>query len=162
MKDVLYKKILLTHDGSKLATTAIPHALAVAVAFRSEAILLHVVESVEQAMLRLQVDGRIPVSDTVTDSVIESVTWDKKKATQQLNKIKDEFEAQGINEVKVLVEEGFANSVIVQVAKKQKCDLIVISTHGRSGLGRVLLGSVADHVVRHVKCPVLLVHSERK
>lgn len=55
------------------------------------------------------------------------------------------------------VKEGDAASVIVQTAKENNCDLIVMGTHGRSGLGRMALGSVADQVVRQTACPVLLV-----
>ncbi len=44
---------------------------------------------------------------------------------------------------------------IVRIAKEQNCDLIVMTTHGRSGLTRLLLGSVAEHVIRHAPCPVL-------
>ncbi len=158
MKQVVYRKIILTHDGSRLASTAIPHALAVATAFQAEVLLLHVVESAEQTMVCLQIDSRIPVSDTVTDIVMESVAWDKKRATKQLNKIKASFAVQGIQKVKILVAEGVSNSTIVDTVKKQKCDLVIMSTHGRSGLGKVLLGSIADHVVRHAPCPVMLVH----
>ena len=62
---------------------------------------------------------------------------------------------------KVLVEhllvQGGAAEEILQVAQERKCDLIVMGTHGRTGLGRLLMGSVAEQVVRKASCPVLTV-----
>jgi nucleotide-binding universal stress UspA family protein len=57
------------------------------------------------------------------------------------------------------LEEGFAATEIVRLAKELQADLIVLGTHGRSGLGRLLLGSVAEQVLRHAECPVLTVKS---
>jgi nucleotide-binding universal stress UspA family protein len=62
---------------------------------------------------------------------------------------------------KILVEhrlvQGGAAEEILQVAQERKCDLIVMGTHGRTGLGRLLMGSVAEQVVRKSACPVLTV-----
>jgi nucleotide-binding universal stress UspA family protein len=55
------------------------------------------------------------------------------------------------------LEEGFAASEILRVADEIHCDLIVLGTHGRTGLGRLLMGSVAEQVVRKAQCPVLTV-----
>jgi nucleotide-binding universal stress UspA family protein len=52
---------------------------------------------------------------------------------------------------------GLAGDVICWYAEDQKCDLIVMGTHGRTGLKHLLLGSVAEHVLRHARCPVLVV-----
>jgi nucleotide-binding universal stress UspA family protein len=53
--------------------------------------------------------------------------------------------------------EGHPAETICRVAKEEGCDLIVMGTHGRSGLGRLLLGSVAEQVLREAACPVLTV-----
>lgn len=55
------------------------------------------------------------------------------------------------------VEEGLAANTILAVAEETKCDLIVLGTHGRTGLSRLLMGSVAEQVVRKAPCPVLTV-----
>ncbi|TSC63644.1 MAG: UspA domain-containing protein [Microgenomates group bacterium Gr01-1014_93] len=158
MKNIVYRKILLTHDGSKLSSAAIPHAATLANAFNGEILLLHVIESVEQEIASLtSTDMNVPVGP-VAEVAMEIVARDKKTAEKELKKVADNLKESGIQNVKILVTEGVADSEIVKVAKKQKCDLIVMSTHGRSGLGRALLGSVADSVVRHAPCPVLLVH----
>src|SRR4029450_4668107 len=60
-------------------------------------------------------------------------------------------------EVEELVVHGEAASEIVRVAKERKVDLIVIASHGRTGLGRIIFVSPAESVVRHASCPVLVV-----
>jgi nucleotide-binding universal stress UspA family protein len=60
-------------------------------------------------------------------------------------------------EVEYRLEEGFASAEIVRLASELPCDLIVMGTHGRSGFGRFLLGSVAEQVLRKASCPVLTV-----
>jgi nucleotide-binding universal stress UspA family protein len=56
-----------------------------------------------------------------------------------------------------LVWQGDPGPTIVSAAEAERADLIVIGTHGREGVTRLLLGSVSDHVVRHARCPVLVV-----
>ena len=58
-----------------------------------------------------------------------------------------------------LVEEGDPAAVILDLAATAKCDLIVVGTHGRTGLGRLLMGSVAERVMRRSPCPVLTVRA---
>jgi nucleotide-binding universal stress UspA family protein len=59
--------------------------------------------------------------------------------------------------VEIAVCEGYAGTVIVEEAEQRNADLIVIGTHGRSGLGHLLLGSIAERVVQKAPCPVLTV-----
>jgi nucleotide-binding universal stress UspA family protein len=61
--------------------------------------------------------------------------------------------------VEHLIEEGHPAKVIVQAAKENCCDLLVMGTHGRSGLPRLLMGSVAEEVLREAACPVLTVRA---
>lgn len=61
--------------------------------------------------------------------------------------------------IEPLTVEGIAASEILRVATERHCDLVVIGSHGRSGLGRVLMGSVAEEVARKSPCPVLIVRS---
>jgi nucleotide-binding universal stress UspA family protein len=60
-------------------------------------------------------------------------------------------------EVEQLVEVGDAADAICRVADRLRVDVIVVGSHGRTGIGRLLLGSVSEHVVRHAPCPVLVV-----
>jgi nucleotide-binding universal stress UspA family protein len=62
--------------------------------------------------------------------------------------------------VRHVVTQGDASEVIVQVAKDEKASLIVMGTHGRKGIGRFVLGSVAEHVLRMATCPVVTVKGD--
>ena len=77
-------------------------------------------------------------------------------AERELPKLAECDECSGLNVEEVVVH-GEAASEIVRVAKERSADLIVISSHGRTGLGRILFGSTAEAVVRHATCPVLVV-----
>ena len=77
-------------------------------------------------------------------------------ATRELPKIATQEECAGLD-VEEVVAHGDAASEIVRVARERNVDLIVISSHGRTGLGRILFGSTAESVVRHAPCPVLVV-----
>ena len=59
--------------------------------------------------------------------------------------------------VRFLVWEGEPGTAIVEAAIAESADLVVVGTHGRSRVGRLVLGSVSDHVVRHAPCPILIV-----
>jgi nucleotide-binding universal stress UspA family protein len=59
-----------------------------------------------------------------------------------------------------VIEEGEAAAAIVKEADDRKADVIVVGSHGRTGMRRFFLGSVSERVVRHAHCPVLVIHSE--
>jgi nucleotide-binding universal stress UspA family protein len=71
---------------------------------------------------------------------------------EQLHRIKPPDPALGVEH---LLEEGDPATAILQVAQERRCELIVMGTHGRTGLGRLLMGSVAEQIVRKAPCPVL-------
>ena len=77
-------------------------------------------------------------------------------AERELPKLAECDECAGLNVEEVVVH-GEAASEIVRVAREREVDLIVIASHGRTGLGRILFGSTAEAVVRHAPCPVLVV-----
>ena len=68
----------------------------------------------------------------------------------------------GATAVETMVAEGDPSTEIVRVANDRNIDLIVMGTHGRSGLSRALLGSIADKVVRTASCPVMVVHDTKR
>ena len=77
-------------------------------------------------------------------------------AERELPKLAECEECAGLD-LEELIVHGEAASEIVRVARERKVDLIVIASHGRTGLGRILFGSTAEAVVRHAPCPVLVV-----
>jgi nucleotide-binding universal stress UspA family protein len=80
----------------------------------------------------------------------------KNEAEESMQRLASGLEAQGIR-VEIAVCEGYAATVIVEEAASREADLIVIGTHGLSGLKHLLLGSIAERVVQKAPCPVLTV-----
>ena len=77
-------------------------------------------------------------------------------AERELPRIAECEECAGL-EIEEVIVHGEAAAEIVRVAKEKNADLIVLSSHGRTGIGRILFGSTAEAVVRHASCPVLVV-----
>ena len=155
----MYRKILVTLDGSDLSETAIPHAVSVAKASSAPLVLLQVVDSVAHIMTQATPAGFDLGGGAMTAQVAEeAVSAQRQGAQDSLDAAKARIEAEGVTNVSSEIAEGSPGDAIVDAAERLGCDLIVMATHGRSGLGRVLLGSVADHVVRHApNAAVLLV-----
>ena len=147
----MYKDILLALDGSPLAEAAMPHARALAKAFGARVTLLSVVQPV----------GIYPQSGVVGPvvSIALNVEEEMESVRRYLRTIAEQFEAEGIN-VKEVVREGDAASQICDYAHESRADLIVMSTHGRSGVQRWVYGSVADKVLRGAKVPILLIRAQ--
>lgn len=160
MKKITYKKILVTHDLSKLSASVLPHALALSKLMDAEIILLNIVPTVGQEAAYFT-PASIPPIPAPQIPVREITEKDIKASKTQLEKIKKDMEDNGARNVSTAVKLGQAGPEIISFAKKQQCDFIIMSTHGRSGLGRVLLGSVADYVIRHASCPVFVVLPKR-
>jgi nucleotide-binding universal stress UspA family protein len=82
-------------------------------------------------------------------------------ASDRLSGLLDRIRSQGV-EARLLLVEGFADEEIVEAAAREKADLVVIGTHGRQGVARFFLGSVAARVVATCPCPVLTVRPSRE
>ena len=160
MKNIQYKKILVTHDGSKNSASALPHAFAIAKSCDSEIVLLKVINSVAQETAVMHTHALYQLG-AFEDIAHETVKKNRTKSVHELEKIKLLFTSYGIKNITIKVSEGSTPDVILDTANSEKCDLIVMATHGRSGIGRVIIGSVADHVIRHATCPVLVVHPKK-
>ena len=142
------QKILLPTDFSGCANYALPYAAAIARATKARIVCVHVVEPVVPAVGYTGLAEPMPIAD-ITDQLEDS-------AERQLPKLAECEECAGLNLEEIIVH-GDAAAEIVRVAEEQKVDLIVISSHGRTGIGRMLFGSTAEAVVRHANCPVLVV-----
>ena len=159
---IAYNKILLTHDGSELASFALPHAIKLAQVFNAKIILVQVIDTMMQVTAKLQPPHINYGGVYATDDMEEVYENQKAEALENLAEVKNELATIGIQNIEIKIAEGSPGEEIVDLAKRQKCDLIITSTRGRSGLGRALLGSVADHVVRNAPCPVLLIHPQEE
>lgn len=161
MEAVVYKKILLTHDGSDLAGAAVRHAAEIAKAMGAEVVILQVVDSVSQLMAQMTTGTiePLPAGPLTAEIAQESVSGQHELAEQNLGHVRDALQQQGVEKVSMMVVEGRPEDAIVQAQQDLSCDLVVISTHGRTGFRRAMMGSVADHVIRHTPgAPVLVVH----
>ncbi len=150
----MYRKILVPLDGSELAEKVLPHAEALARCMGAEIILLRVpVYAYEGAAVTATPYRRAPLP--LLDEREEAL----KEATNYLNKVKFNLAMKGVH-TSVFVKEGLTGEMIIQFAREQGVDLIAMSTHGRTGLGRVVFGSVAEQVLRGAGKPVLLIRPE--
>ena len=140
--------ILLPTDFSDCANYALSYATSLARQFGARIICVHVVEPVVPTVGYTGITEPLPIAD-ISDQLEDS-------ATRELPKIAECEECSGLD-VEEVIAHGDAAAEIVRVAKEREVDLIVLSSHGRTGLGRILFGSTAEAVVRHASCPVLVV-----
>lgn len=154
-----YKHVLITHDGSELAETAVAHVEAIAAAFNSRVTVLRVVETVGEVMMHMAPTSMESQGAIVADLAEDVVAAERATAASELEGVAASIRAAGASSVDIVIEEGTPGQAIVDTAVREGCDLIIMATHGRSGLKRAVLGSVADHVLHNAPCPVLLCRS---
>lgn len=141
-------RILVPTDFSECGNYALSHAASLARTFKSSIVCLNVIEPIVPTVGYSGMTEPLPIAD-IADQLEDS-------AERELPKLAECDECVGLD-VEELVVHGEAASEIVRVARERDVDLIVISSHGRTGLGRILFGSTAEAVVRHATCPVLVV-----
>lgn len=142
----MYKKILVPLDGSPLAEAVLPHAQALAKSEDAEIVLLRVPLTPNIEFL-----SRNP---TIAEKMIEDV----EKQTEGYLQAEVEILKKNGAKVSSIMREGSIPETILAIADETHADVIAMSTHGRSGIQRWLMGSVADRVVHHAHIPVMLIH----
>ncbi|MFN8488715.1 MAG: universal stress protein [Caldilineaceae bacterium] len=147
-----YRKILVPLDGSAVADQALPHAQHLAVQSSAELILLEVVPELNSES-KPKSDAHWELSNTEAQQNLVD------KSAEALEVLADNLRFHQIN-VKAVVEVGEPASKIVEYAAAHDTDLIVMCTHGRTGLQRLAYGSTANQVLTTAPCPVLLVRSQ--
>jgi nucleotide-binding universal stress UspA family protein len=159
----MYDHLLVALDGSDTAERVLEHATALAGAFGSRVTLLRATEGPEMVLAQTSTGGPsigdvAPAMDPTP--IIEA---EQSAAGDYLNQVAARLRAHNVS-VDTERPEGAPADMIVERAQALGVSLILMTTHGRSGLGRVMFGSVADSVLRHATCPVLLVripHADR-
>ena len=142
------KQILVPTDFSQPAWTALEDAAAIAKAYDASLDVLHVWE-----VPMLPMPGEMAAGLSVPNAVIDAVSQQAQRSMEQLLA---DARAKGIAIRNSQVVAGETYRSIVELAKAGDYDLIVVGTHGRKRLARVILGSVAERVVRHAPCAVLV------
>ena len=138
----MYKSILVPLDGSKLAENILTEVEELAVLLNARLNLIYVTKA-----------HVFPGVDP-TDAQVRVVS----EAKEYLDNLKEQLLAKKID-IEIHTPYGNPAAKILEVSKRHDIDLIAMSTHGRSGIGRWLLGSVAEKVVRHSEKPVLLLRA---
>lgn len=155
----MYSRILLTTDGSHDSHAAVAYTIPLALAMHARVIVLEAIESSAEVYKRASAAGWVPSGTgfLTDDNVSQLIASERAAATHHVEAIGAELERAGVAEIECRVVEGPPGPGIVAAAREAGCDTIVLATHGRSGIGRLLLGSVADYVARQAPCAVVLV-----
>jgi nucleotide-binding universal stress UspA family protein len=143
--DIQIRRILVPIDFSDHAEVIIEWASHLAVEHESEIILLHVYH--------------LPIEfQQVEGAYLPADFWNtvKEEALRSLSKYGDQLRARGLA-VREVTREGYPATVIEEEVEREDADMVVIGTRGRTGLGHMLLGSIAERVVQKAACPVLTV-----
>lgn len=144
----MYTHVLVAIDGSDLADRALDHAIAIAKAVKSDVTVVTVSESA--AMIGAYADGFYAIDQS------ELTKGQEEAAKSLLDKAEAKVKAAGLPVKTVHVQDSFPAEGIVDTAQNIGADLIVMGSHGRRGLGRLLLGSQTSNVLAHTKTPVLV------
>jgi nucleotide-binding universal stress UspA family protein len=140
----MYRHILIPTDGSELAERGMAHGLALAKSLGTKVSIIFVVEPFSEMTGRLR------------DAVATYAELRKKEATSALDRAANAAKEAGVSCRTVQVENGQPHQAIIAAAEDKGCDLIVMSSHGRSGLSMLLIGSVTNKVLANAKTPVLV------
>lgn len=143
------RKILLPTDFSQYSSAAEDYACELAAKFKADLHVLHVIEPHLSATPDFGLGLNLP----------KYISESKAAAQRCLDRIPDPKSASGISVTRVLLD-GATKSEVIRYARNENIDLIVIATHGRTGLSHVIMGSVAESIVRTAPCPVLTVRPE--
>ena len=145
----MYRKILVPLDGSALAERAIWHAEEIARGADAEILLLQAV------FVPMPV---VPESALLTEGKVMQEA--ARIAAEYLDRVAADLRAEGRN-ARSIIEERPPADAILHTAEQEQVDLIVMSTHGRSGLSRLVMGSIAESVLRHTHRTIMFVKPER-
>jgi nucleotide-binding universal stress UspA family protein len=144
-----FRRVLHASDFSAASRPAFRRALGLAKANKADLLIVHV----------------LPPLPVIPDAYIAATTYDELQRGQRtsgrraLDRLVATAKAAGARASGILVEVGMPADQIARVAKSRHADVIVMGTHGRTGLARVLLGSVATRVMTVAACPVLTVRA---
>jgi len=147
----MYAHILVATDGSDLAERALDHAIALGKALNSEIIVVTVTEPTTVVG-----GGYSAVAGTMIDPIPELLEAQAASAKALLAKAEAKVKSAGLSAKTVYVDGSYPADGIIQTADEVSADLIVMGSHGRRGLGRLLLGSQTNNVLAQTKVPVLV------
>jgi nucleotide-binding universal stress UspA family protein len=155
----MFETIVVPLDGSELAERALGPALELRQKLGAKIILVRAVESLAQRLVQtpavIETAGAAAANVELMEDVVEAEQAEAKTYLQAL------IAKAGNIDGEAVIVEGKAADAIVELAKQRKAGLIVMSSHGHGGLGRLIFGSTTDEVLQHSAVPVLLIRSRR-
>lgn len=145
----MYQRILVATDGSALSKKAVRSSIELAAATDAELVALYVVPRYPVSYF----EGGITISEA--DIARTEKQW-AERGQAVVDKVRADAEAQDVKAKAVVVRSDLVAEAILAAARKHKCDLVVMASHGRKGIKRILLGSETQHVLTHSSLPVLV------
>lgn len=145
----MYERILVATDGSPLSKKAVTQAIGLAATCGAELIAVKVVPRYPQAYF----EGSIPLN--AKDVARIEAQW-AEEAQAAVAAVQKTALAKGLKAKAVVVRSDIVSDAIIAAAKKHKADLVVMASHGRKGIKRLLLGSETQQVLTHSHIPVLV------
>jgi nucleotide-binding universal stress UspA family protein len=145
----MYKRILVATDGSSLSKKAVSSAIELAGLVGAELVALKVVPRYPHSYF----DGSLPVSPKEMARIEKQ--WSE-HGQSVVDSVKATALKKGVTTRAVTARSDLVAEAVISAAKKYECDLIVMASHGRRGIKRVLLGSETQHVLTHSHIPVLV------
>ncbi len=145
----MYQRILVATDGSPLSKKAVKASVELAKALSAELIALYVVPRYPMSYF----EGGMSVS---ADEVARTEKHWADKGQAVVDAVVQGAQSEGVQAKAVVTHSDLVAETIISSAKKKQCDLIVMASHGRKGIQRVLLGSETQHVLTHSHTPVLV------
>jgi len=145
----MYKKILVATDGSTLSKKAVRSAIGLAGSVGADLVALYVVPNYPVSYF----EGGVTIS---TQDIARTEKQWADQGQAIVDAVSASAEAGGVKAKGVIARSNLVAEAILAAAKRHKCDLIVMASHGHRGLKRILLGSETQHVLTHSSIPVLV------
>ena len=145
----MYQCILIATDGSELSDKAVHSGLQLAALCGAEVVALKVIPHYP----RNYFEGGLPIEAADIERVEQQ--WCA-QAQALVDKIRSAGEGEGVKVSSILAKSDLVAEAIIETARQHGCDLIVMASHGRKGIQRLLLGSETQHVLTHSHVPVLV------
>ena len=145
----MYKRIMVATDGSTLSKKAVAHAIDLAALSGAELVAVKVTPRYPQSYF----EGSLPLTASEVNKIEKQWTDAAQKIVDAVAKA---AKAKGVSTKPVVVKSDIVSDAVIAAAKKHKVDLVVMASHGRRGIKRLLLGSETQQVLTHASVPVLV------
>lgn len=154
------KKILIAIDYALSSQKVAEQGYEIAKAMHAEIVLMHVIEDItyysSSVYTPIMGFGGFASTNFLSKDVLESI---EKEAMVFLEKVKTHLKDK---KIKTIVKHGKTAAIILETAKKMKCQLIVAGTHSKSGIEEIILGSTANKLMNHTVIPILIIPTKSR